>query len=541
MHRRLPILLLLASLPGAALAAQATTRASVDSAGAEANDFSDFPAISADGRYVAFRSYASNLVPGDGNSQHDIFVHDRATGRTERVSVDSAGLEANGRSSHPAISGDGRYVAFQSRASNLVPGDANGAEDVFLHDRLTGTTERVSVSAAGAEADRQSKHPVISADGRHVAFQSDATNLVASDHNGFTDVFLLDRVAGTLERVSVDSSGHEADSASELPSVSANGRFVAFSSHAENLVAGDTNFASDVFVHDRASAETTRVSLSSAGAEGDSLSLGPAISADGRVVAFFSLASNLVAGDANGHYDVFTHDRATGATERVSQSSAGLEGDGPSDGPTISADGRFVAFASAAGNLIAGDGNGVEDVFVRDRLTGATSRCSLGAAGAEGDSGSLLPAISADGRVVTFAGDATNLVPLDQNGTWDVFVRDRGAGAGAWLNTIVLCAPFHAAVATVFELSWFGAPPGASYGLYASFRASGTAVAGHRFDLGLPAQRLAAGVIGASGAGSSSTPPVPPGAVGLWTYFELVCQGVGGALSDSIPQRVDFH
>jgi len=201
---------------------------------------------------VAFRSGATNLVGGDTNAANDIFVHDRATGATTRVSVDSAGVEANGYSNTLSISADGRHVAFQSNASNLVASDTNARPDIFVHDRSTGVTERVSVDSAGVEAGSNSYNPSISADGRYVAFTSWASNLVASDTNGTYDVFVHDRTTGATTRASVDETGLvEGNGWSKNPSISADGRFVAFGSLSSNLVTRDLNRTDDIFVHDR--------------------------------------------------------------------------------------------------------------------------------------------------------------------------------------------------------------------------------------------------------------------------------------------------
>jgi Tol biopolymer transport system component len=307
---------------------------SVDSAGTEGNSSSVRPAISADGRFVAFASFASNLVAGDTNGTSDIFVRDTCVGgpagctpSTIRVSVDSAGTEGDSISTSPSLSADGRFVAFVSRASNLVAGDTNLARDIFVRDTCVGgpagctpSTIRVSVDSAGTEANTTSLRPAISADGRFVAFETDANNLVAGDINKNPDVFVRDTCVGgpagctpSTIRVSVDSAGTEANSTGSGPaSLSADGRFVAFESLASNLVAGDTNGAHDIFVRDTCvggpagcTPSTIRVSVDSAGTEGDSSSTSPSLSADGRFVAFASLASNLVAGDTNSLVDVF--------------------------------------------------------------------------------------------------------------------------------------------------------------------------------------------------------------------------------------------
>jgi Tol biopolymer transport system component len=417
--------------------AQVTQRVSVDSGGAEGNNDSGYlgVSISADGRYVAFYSIATNLVPGDTTGSGDIFVRDRQSGTTERVSVDSGGAQGNGGSYAPAISADGRYVAFDGSATNLVPGDTNGFSDVFLRDRQSGTTERVSISSGGVQGNGYSYFPSISADGRYVAFESSATNLVAGDTNAFVDVFVRDRLSGTTERVSISSGGVQGNGGSDAPSISADSRYVAFQSYANNLVLGDTNGFVDVFVRDRQSGTTERVSVDSFGAQGNDHSYVPSISADDLYVAFHSYATNLVPGDTNGFADVFVHNRLSFWTERASVSPAGVQGNGNSSYPSISADGRHVAFASTATNLVPGDTNGVEDAFIRDRLNSTTERVSVSSAGAQGngDSGDYGPSISTDGRYVAFESAAAFLVPGDTNGVKDVFIRDRDATSFASL------------------------------------------------------------------------------------------------------------
>jgi Tol biopolymer transport system component len=408
-----------------------TTRVSVASEGTEGNYQSWVASISADGRYVAFHALASNLVPGDTNNDYDVFVHDRVTGATTRVSVASDGTQANGVSSYAALSADGRYVAFNSFATNLVPGDTNNNPDIFVHDRQTGTTTRVSVASDGTEGNGASSYPSISADGRYVAFNSLSWNLVPDDTNNQNDVFVHDRLTGATTRVSVASDGAQGNNQSWIfSSISADGRYVAFYSSASNLVPADTNGMDDVFVHDRQTGATTRVSVASDGTQGNNWSIWPAISADGRYVAFQSFASNLVPADTNAKYDVFVHDCVTGTTARVSVATAGTQGNGHSGsyGLSVSADGRYVAFESRASNLVPADTNGQKDVFVHDCDTGVTTRASVASDGAQGNGGSQWPSISADGRFVAFDSGATNLVPGDGNSANDVFVHDCNAG-----------------------------------------------------------------------------------------------------------------
>ena len=405
---------------------QTTERVSVDATGAQGNSLSGYlvMSISGDGRHAAFYSVATNLVIGDTNFHGDVFVHDRVGGGTELVSVNTAGVEGNGESDYPSISTDGRYVAFVSQAQNLVANDLNGAADVFLRDRITNTTERVSLSSSGAEVFGSSWRCAISADGRCVAFESLASTLVSADTNGVSDVFVRDRLLGTTERVSVGLALTQANAPSYSPAISADGRFVAFRSEASNLVPGDTNGTFDVFVHDRQTGATELVSVGLAGVPGNGQSIEPSLSADGRFVAFQSAATDLVPGDSNAAFDVFVRDRLLGTTERVSIDASGTEGNGNSTRASISADGRRVVFQSLASNLVPGDTNATIDVFLHDRQTGATVRINLDSAGNEANNFGAAPAISADGQFVLFNSMATNLVPGDTNNALDVFERE---------------------------------------------------------------------------------------------------------------------
>lgn len=396
-------------------------------------------AISAAGRYVAFRSIASNLVSNDTNGTGDIFVHDTLTGSTTLESVASDGTQGNGNSSNPSISADGRYVAFVSLANNLVADDANSQVDVFIHDRLSGVTTRASIASDGTQGNGFSSEASLSADGRFVAFHSNASNLVPDDTNASSDVFVHDMLTGSTTLASVASDGTQANNGGGDTSMSFDGRYVAFSSSASNLVPDDTNASFDVFVHDMLTGSTTIASIASDGTYANLGSSDTSLSADGRYVIFISDATNLIAGDTNGVTDVFVRDRVAGTTERVNIASDGTQANGRSRQlADISSDGRYVVFDSAADNLVEGDtipsSPGLADQFIHDRLTGRTVRVNVDANGNEAtaaNNGTTHQVISADGRYVAFASNSTNLVPDDTNGANDVFLTPNPFGPAA--------------------------------------------------------------------------------------------------------------
>jgi Tol biopolymer transport system component len=410
--------------------------ATVSSIEIEGNWDSFHPSISADGRYVAFDSYASNLVSGD-TGMWDVFVYDRQNKLIERISIASTDIPGNLDSTNPSISADGRYVVFVSNASNLVYGDTNGFADVFVYDRQHRLTERVSVASSGlqtnGESSSYSSSPSISADGRFVTFDSDASNLVSGDTNGFTDVFVRDRQTGTTTRVSVSSSGTQGNGSSSgfssSPFLSADGEYIAYESDASNLVSGDTNGVADIFVWSRPTGTTTRVSVSSNGTQGNGVSFYPSISSNGRFIAFNSTADNLVSGDTNGYTDVFIRDQQNGQTIRASVATGGNQANAVSSWysspPVISGDGRYVVFPSDASNLVNGDTNGIVDIFVRDLSAGITTRHSVDSNDSQANGRSASPSISADGQYVVFDSYASNLVNGDTNGYSDIFLYDR--------------------------------------------------------------------------------------------------------------------
>jgi hypothetical protein len=366
--------------------------------------------ISADGHFIVFQSSALDLVPGaNRNSSAGYFVRNLVTGVTEEVTVPVAPGYGYGYNT-PTISAQGRYVAFSWYGPNLVPGDTNNTSDAFVRDRETGTTERVSVASDGSQGSSDGGVPSISADGRFVAFSSFASNLVPGDTNRSVDAFVRDRALGTTQRIVGSLNG--APVTGGVFSMSADGRFVVFGN-------------SKIFIFDRVTGTTEQADVSSSGSVANGSSSGGSLSADDRFVTFMSNATNLVPGDTNGFVDVFVRDRLTGTTERVDVSTGGGQTNSWSSSPSISGDGRFAIFTSFATNVVAGDTNDTIDVFVRDRLSGTTERISIGRTGGQGSIASVGPTISSDGRFVAFDSRSSNLVPADTNHVADVFVADR--------------------------------------------------------------------------------------------------------------------
>lgn len=446
-HKRLAgvaLALAAAALALAATPAEAhhgnTTIESLSSTGANGNGPSGSPDITTDGRFLAFESGASNLVPGDVNFVWDIFVRDLDTGAVERVSVTSAGVAANRSSYRPSISDDGRFVVFESTATNLVVGDTNNTFDVFLHDRVTGDTTRISVGADGAQANWAAVDPEISGDGRFIVFNSPASTLIADDTitcAGFSapscsDVFRYDRLVGTMVAVSRSSSGLMGNSGSFSPSISADGRLVAFSSVASNLVGDDSNGKTDLFVRDVTTGTTSRVSRGDTGTNGPR---NPDISHDGSRVAFESDATDLVPNDTNRNVDIFVTEVATGTTVRASLPSNGRDpGHNFSEqswNPKLSPNGRTVSFTSSVARLVADDTNTCAwydspgqcpDVFVHDLTTSTTSRVTLTATGYEAQEQSGQGLTLDDGRALFVSNDDW-MVANDRNATFDIFMH----------------------------------------------------------------------------------------------------------------------
>jgi Tol biopolymer transport system component len=429
-HRFAQTLPVLAVLSSSLLAApQTTDLASVNSsATAAGNAASDHSSLSAAGRILAFVSRATNLAPGGTNGIAQIYARDLAAGTTQLASLASAG-QADGTCDDPSVSGDGRYVLFRSAATNLDPGATTSLDRVFARDLAMGTTAHLSVSSAGTPGNGPALGRVRSSfDGQLVVFTSQASNLVASPATGpHSNVFLRNRTNSTTTLVSIDSNGLQGNAFSAQPEMSANGRYVVFESLASNLTTPPlaTGFT-QIFLRDLATSQTTMVSLTSSSVPANGNCSHPAISADGRYVAFKSSAINLGSTGNSGSPDVFRRDRVTGTTILVSQAVGGGPAGSLATSPvSLSADGRFVAFASASASIVLPDTNNSDDIFLRDTVANSTERMSIATSTAQANDASRHAWISADGRRVAFASRATNLDAFAANGFEDVYVRDR--------------------------------------------------------------------------------------------------------------------
>jgi Tol biopolymer transport system component len=410
-----------AGTPVGQRAAGAIKLVSVTPAGEPADGFSQGAAINGDGRYVAFFSLADDLVEGDDNGHTDVFLLDRTSGITTLISR-SAGEPSDGSSMNPSISADGRFVAYHSDATNLVAGDGNGRFDVFVYDRETGETTLDSPGRHGAGGNGASIASSISDDGRYVAFHSDASNLVAGDANGSTDVFVRDRSSGTTRLVSRAEDGGPSDGNSLYASMSGDGSLIAYTSVATNLVTADGNGTWDVFLWDAATGTTRLVSARADGSSPRQISLFPSLSGDGKIVAYETRAP-LVAPDRNHTWDVYAYDIAGDTVTLVSQTADGSAADGRSEQASTNETGTVIGFTSHASDLAADDHGRRQDVFVRDLDEGSTSVISRSFRGGRANGKNDDTVISADGHFVAFESVASNLVRHDDNDWSDVFLR----------------------------------------------------------------------------------------------------------------------
>ncbi|MEM7335624.1 MAG: cadherin-like domain-containing protein [Chloroflexota bacterium] len=418
---------------------QGTRRVSVSTAGVQSNGNSYSPSISGDGARVAYHSYATNLVNRATNAFANIYFTDISLKETERISDDYLGGVSNNGSIYPAMSPDGGHIAFQSTASDLVgtdPGgcrdqlDTNGFSDIFVFNIANGNMDRASLESEAFstcdESNGNSYSADIGEDGIDVTYSSYATNLSGPDTDADSDIFTTAGLSANFTQRVTDSV---INNHSFWPDISDDGEVVAFQSSASNLVA-DSNGASDIFVEENDTIE--RVSVRSNGAQANGGSFTPSLSEDGRFVAYSSEATNLVDDDNNSATDIFVHDRETNVTTRVSISSQGVEGDGNSFSPEISGNGRYITFYSYATNLVSNDTNGKSDIFMHDRITGETIRVSVGFDGGQGDhatktgAGAFWPTISDDGDYIAYYSDFDDLVENDTNDTNDIFLHYRG-------------------------------------------------------------------------------------------------------------------
>ena len=435
-----------------------TTRVSVTSSGGEADAESRDPRISPDGRFVVFGSFSRTLIVPHQGSTQDTFVHDRTLGTTVIVSVPVTSGQANQNCTHADISDDGQWVVYASNSTNIVPGDSNQVGDIFLRDVQGAATSRISLAVGGGQANAESGYPELSGDGLLCAFESSATNLVIADANGASDVFLRDLGTGMTELISRSSAGTQGLGGSFRPCLSYDGRYVAFHSSAADLVTGDTNGAPDVFVRDRLRGSLVRVSVDSVGGQALGASDDASISADGRWLVFSSTAANLVLGDTNAVADVFRRDQLTGRIERMSEPAPTGQANAAALLAAVSADGTHVAFASQASNLVPGDTNAKFDAFLRTPLQGGATYCSakvnsLGCTPIMSSSGTSSAAASS-GFVVSAANVLSNKPGL-------LFYGLNGPGSVAFQGGFLCIAPpIHRA--PVLYSSGSAAPPDCS-------------------------------------------------------------------------------
>lgn len=404
--------------------AQANALASVGATGTGANRDSYYSVISQDGRFVVFQSEATNLTANDTTSFYDIFWKDMQTGRIELVSVTTSGNSSGRNALQSAMSADGRFVAFETDASNIVAGDTNGTWDIFVRDMQAGTTQRVSVSSSGAQGGGRSDSPFVTSDGRYVFFHS-YTAFVPEDTNPGYDVYRHDMISGQTLLVSTGAGGLIGNGDSIWPWASDDGNRVVFVSWSTNWITGDTNGQGDAFLKDLSTGAIQRINVSSAGAQNNGETVWPSISGNGKYATFVSWGSTLVSGDTNGNWDVFVRDLTNNTTTRINVRPDGAQANSYAYSPVpLSRDGRYVAFASLATDLVAGDTNGFQDIFVRDLLTNTTRRATFGYTGVQVNDDCFVPWFSGDGRYLTYTCEGPNPVPSDANGRRDIFTVD---------------------------------------------------------------------------------------------------------------------
>ncbi len=406
-------LLLITSLPSLTLSGP-DTPLQVPGNGPLATQAIFRPRLSADGRYVLFATASDEFDSSDSNGFTDFYRLDRAAGSYQRVSG-SAEVQGNSSAASGVISADGQVVAFHSAATNLVADDNNGVIDVFIWQSGQ-QLQRISAGVGGVLADGSSLNPALSGDGRYVAFSSFASNLVANDENGSSDIFVHDRQSGITQRVSVSSNGEQGDRGSFQPSISVDGRYVAFTSEATNFSDNEFDQLPDLFLFDRSTQVIQLVNQSTSGVRANADSAAAVLSPDGSAVAFFSRATTLEPGLENIFFDVFVRDLLSLRTDLVSAA-----GDEPANAnsfnPAISSRGQWIAFQSEAGNLSTQDGNTFSDIYVVNRFNGQSHIASRRATGTSANEGSFSASITSDGATVSFESAATDLTPTGSAAT----------------------------------------------------------------------------------------------------------------------------
>lgn len=417
------ILIFILSVCGVAEASVNTTKIiSIPTNESLSNNNSYEPSISADGRYIAFTSYANNLVLNDNNGFCDIFIRDNHLNTTKRISISNTGEEGNGNSFEPSISSNGRYVAFTSYATNLVPDDNNGFSDVFIYDLFLNITKLVSISSKGEQGNQNSHGASINGNGHFIAFTSFATNLVTDDTNEASDIFIRDMVSATTKRCSVSSKGSQGNFDSADPSISDDGQFISFTSSANNLVAEDSNECADIFVYNQLGGIEI-VSISNKGEKGNYDSCKSSINGNGNYVSFISWADNLVDGDGDRWQDLFVYDRLLKKTERIAPIVHWDEGESFYGAAAISADGNCIAFVSRPFLIYNDLPIYIFNIFAHNRRTNTTEWISVSPSGEGGNYHSMNPSINADGSHIVFESEADNLVEIDTNSAIDIFLK----------------------------------------------------------------------------------------------------------------------
>lgn len=424
-------LIFLIGLNNLVYAVHTTQRLSIGIEESNGDSFATPTAVSANGRWTVFTSDAFNLVANDLNTTFDVFLKDNWLGEIRRLSVNADGIEGNASSSMASISADGRYIAFSSHASNLAPTDPDKNADIFLVDRLTNTLSHVTQTIDGTPSNGDDFNPVLSADGRYLAFQSSSSNLITGDNNTAVDIFSYDRTTQTIQRISVGNGGEEANGNSTYPSISADGQQISFASLANNLVANDANNASDIFLHNRQTQQTQLISQAINGLPANQGSFRPAISGNGQLVVFESLADDLVTADANGMMDIFLRDVNQTQTQRLTFNANGEESNRPAFFPNISANGQVVTFESNASNLLPNKTNGGLNIFHLHRRGQQLQQANLAT---DDQLGNFAPfavgtALSQDGCSTVFSSPATNLVAGDNNNHFDIFIHTKTVAA----------------------------------------------------------------------------------------------------------------